>query len=75
MAETTVLYLILAATGGLIIPSLIFANAFGRITERIDSIKALLEKALQHWQEQRDSLSERIDDHEHRIRALERDGE
>ena len=71
MLEMNVAYVIVAIVVGVGLPSLGAAIAVGRLIERLDSIKALFQSALDHWAHVEGKQDELIKDHEGRLRRLE----
>jgi len=72
MDHVNVTYAIIALVAGVGIPVLIAAVGVGRVLERLDSFKELFSAALEQWEHREGQQDKILDDHESRIRQVER---
>jgi hypothetical protein len=72
MDHLNVSYIVIALVAGVGIPVLIAAVGVGRVLERLDSFKELFESALAQWEHREGKQDKMLDDHETRLRQVER---
>jgi len=72
MDHLNVSYVVIALVAGVGIPVLIAAVGVGRVLERLDAFKELFSAALEQWEHREGQQDKILDDHETRIRQVER---